>query len=51
MAGIEACGKSSLTPNRVAELRELVAADEKKAALAHEFGISREALYQYAPVS
>jgi len=27
-----------------------MAAGEKKAALAREFGISRETLYQYAPV-
>ena len=32
------------------ELRARVAKGEKKAALAREFGISRETLYQYAPV-
>ncbi len=36
---------------RIAELRARVSAGEKKAALAREFGISRETLYQYAPVS
>jgi DNA invertase Pin-like site-specific DNA recombinase len=42
--------KPSLTPQRVQELRARVASGEKKAALAREFGISRETLYQYAPV-
>jgi len=42
--------KKSLTPERGDELRRSVAAGEKKAALAREFGISRETLYQYAPV-
>jgi DNA invertase Pin-like site-specific DNA recombinase len=40
--------KPSLTPERAQQLRERVAAGEKKAALAREFGISRETLYQYA---
>lgn len=40
--------KKALTPDRAAELRERVAAKtESKAALAREFGISRETLYQY----
>jgi DNA invertase Pin-like site-specific DNA recombinase len=39
--------KKSLTPDQVAELRRRVAAGEKKAQLAREFGISRETLYQY----
>jgi DNA invertase Pin-like site-specific DNA recombinase len=43
--------KPSLTPERVKELRARVAAGEKKAALAREFGISRETLYSYAPVN
>ena len=43
--------KPSLTPERVRELRARVASGEKKAVLAREFGISRETLYQYAPVS
>jgi DNA invertase Pin-like site-specific DNA recombinase len=43
--------KPSLTPERVKELRARVAAGEKKAALAREFGISRETLYHYAPAN
>ncbi|MCL2344946.1 MAG: recombinase family protein [Desulfobulbus sp.] len=39
--------KKALTPDRVAELRRRAAADEKKAQLARDFGISRETLYQY----
>jgi len=39
--------KKSLLPDQVAELRHRVAAGEKKAGLAREFGISRETLYQY----
>lgn len=39
--------KPSLTGERVAELRRRVQAGEKKTALAHEFGISRETLYSY----
>ena len=42
--------KKSLNEERAAELRRRVAAGEKKAALAREFGISRETVYQYAPV-
>jgi DNA invertase Pin-like site-specific DNA recombinase len=42
--------KPSLTPARAEELRKRVQAGEKRAALAREFGISRETLYQYAPV-
>lgn len=38
--------RKALAPERVAELRRR-AAGEKKAALAREFGISRETLYQY----
>lgn len=37
----------ALSPPRAAELRARAAAGEKKAALAREFGISRETLYQY----
>jgi len=40
-----------LTAERVAELRSRISAGEKKAVLAREFGISRETLYQYAPVT
>lgn len=43
--------KPSLIPERVTQLRARVAAGEKKAALAREFGISRETLYSYAPVN
>ena len=39
--------KKSLSPERVAEVRRRVEAGEQKAALAREFGISRETLYQY----
>ena len=49
-AGVYKGRKPSLTPERVRELRTRVAAGEKKAVLAREFGISRETLYQYAPV-
>ncbi len=42
--------KPSLNPERVQQLRARIALGEKKAALAREFGISRETLYQYAPV-
>jgi DNA invertase Pin-like site-specific DNA recombinase len=49
-AGVYKGRKPSLTPERVTELRARVAKGEKKAALAREFGISRETLYQYAPV-
>lgn len=49
-AGVYKGRKPSLTPARVTELRARVAGGEKKAALAREFGISRETLYQYAPV-
>jgi len=37
----------ALSPQRAAALRGRAAAGEKKAALAREFGISRETLYQY----
>ncbi|HEV2136502.1 MAG TPA: recombinase family protein [Terracidiphilus sp.] len=50
-AGVYRGRKPSLTPERVAQLRARVAAGEKKAALAREFGISRETLYSYAPVN
>ncbi|WP_043602402.1 recombinase family protein [Solidesulfovibrio magneticus] len=39
--------KKALAQDRVLELRRRVAAGEKKAPLAREFGISRETLYQY----
>jgi DNA invertase Pin-like site-specific DNA recombinase len=50
-AGVYRGRKPSLTSERVIELRARVAAGEKRAALAREFGISRETLYQYAPVN
>ena len=39
--------KKSLSDSEIAELRQRVAAGEKKTTLAREFGISRETLYQY----
>lgn len=39
--------KRALTPDRVAELRRRVQSGETKTALAREFGISRETVYQY----
>lgn len=50
-AGVYKGRKPSLTLERVTELRGRVAAGEKKAALAREFGISRETLYQYVPIN
>jgi DNA invertase Pin-like site-specific DNA recombinase len=43
--------KPSLTAERAAELRRRIQAGEKKAALAREFGISRETLYSYVPAT
>jgi DNA invertase Pin-like site-specific DNA recombinase len=42
--------KPSLAPARTAELRRRVADGDSKAALAREFGISRDTLYRYVPV-
>lgn len=39
--------KKTLSPDQVATLRQRLGAGEQKAALAREFGISRETLYQY----
>jgi DNA invertase Pin-like site-specific DNA recombinase len=50
-AGVYRGRKPSLTPERAQELRKRVAAGEKRAALACEFGISRQTLYMYAPVN
>jgi DNA invertase Pin-like site-specific DNA recombinase len=50
-AGVYRGRKPSLTPERADELRERIARGEKRATLAREFGISRETLYQYAPVA
>ena len=47
-AGVYKGRKPSLTHERATALRGRIAAGEKKAALAREFGISRETLYQYA---
>jgi DNA invertase Pin-like site-specific DNA recombinase len=42
--------KPSLTPVRAAELRQRVADGGSKAALAREFGMSRDTLYRYVPI-
>lgn len=39
--------RRALSPEQTTELRQRVAAGEKKAALARELGVSRETLYQY----
>jgi DNA invertase Pin-like site-specific DNA recombinase len=46
-AGVYRGRKPSLTTEQVTTLRARVAAGERKAGLAREFGISRETLYQY----
>ncbi|MBK1621365.1 transposase [Lamprobacter modestohalophilus] len=43
--------KPVLTAEKVQDLKERVAAGEKKAVIAREFGISRETLYQYLKAS
>jgi DNA invertase Pin-like site-specific DNA recombinase len=50
-AGVYKGRKLSLSPGRANELRQRVTAGEKRAALAREFGISRETLYQYVRAS
>lgn len=45
--GIYKGRKPSLTGDQVETLRQRVAAGEKKAVVARDFGISRETLYQY----
>lgn len=40
-------GRKSLTPERAAELAQRADSSVPKAALAREYGISREAVYQY----
>ena len=50
-AGVYKGRKPSLTPEQAVDLKVRVAAGEKRAALAREFGISRQTLYQYAPVN
>jgi DNA invertase Pin-like site-specific DNA recombinase len=44
-AGVYKGRKPSLTPERIDELRRRVAAGEKKAALALEFGVTRQTVY------
>lgn len=39
--------KKALSPEQVIELKQRVAANEKKTQIAHDFHISRETLYQY----
>jgi DNA invertase Pin-like site-specific DNA recombinase len=46
-AGVYKGRKRALTPERVTELRDRIKAGEKKAAVARDFGISRETLYTY----
>jgi DNA invertase Pin-like site-specific DNA recombinase len=46
-AGVYKGRKRVLTPERAKELRDRVKAGEKKAAVARDFGISRETLYTY----
>jgi len=43
--------KPALTAEKIQDLKERVAAGEKKAVIAREFGISRETLYQYLKTS
>ena len=46
-AGVYKGRKRALNPERAKELRDRVKAGEKKAAVARDFGISRETLYSY----
>jgi DNA invertase Pin-like site-specific DNA recombinase len=39
--------KNSLSPEQVAEMKQRAAGGEPKAALARDFGVSRETIYQY----
>jgi DNA invertase Pin-like site-specific DNA recombinase len=50
-AGVYKGRKPSLTTERATALRKRALAGEKKAALAREFGISRETLYQYLRIA
>jgi DNA invertase Pin-like site-specific DNA recombinase len=47
-AGVYKGRKPSLTDEQAQRLRARITAGEKKAALAREFGISRETVYQYS---
>jgi DNA invertase Pin-like site-specific DNA recombinase len=49
--GIYRGRKPSLTPDEAQQVRSRAAAGEKRAALAREFGISRETVYQYLRTS
>ena len=42
--------KNSLSPEQVTEMKQRAASGEPKAALAREFGVSRETIYQYLRV-
>lgn len=46
-AGAYKGGKKKLTEEQAQEIRRRVATGDKKAAIARDFGISRETLYQY----
>jgi DNA invertase Pin-like site-specific DNA recombinase len=43
--------KKALIDNQVVELRRRAGAGEPKSTLAHEFGISRETIYQYLKIA
>lgn len=45
--GVYTGRKKALTDHQIIDIRERVAAGETKAALAREYGISRETLYQH----
>jgi DNA invertase Pin-like site-specific DNA recombinase len=45
--GVYTGRKPALTPEQARQVRERVAAGERKSALAREFGISRETIYSY----
>jgi DNA invertase Pin-like site-specific DNA recombinase len=48
--GVYTGRKRSLTPEQVKALAVRIRKGEKRSALAREFGISRETLYQYIPI-
>jgi len=47
VAAVAAPGGGGLSRERAAQLRERVAAGEPKAALAREFGLTRQSVYNY----
>ena len=49
--GVYTGRKKVLSVEQVAQLRERLASGASKTAVAHEFGISRETLYQYLRIS